>query len=669
MELRNRLVMAPMENLFASPDGLPSDRTVAYFEARAKGGVGLVTVGASTIDARHPEVLNSLRFHDDSVIDAHRALCDAIHAHGARVQPQLVHPGPDGLGPELNGIDALGPSAIQAYLTKTTSRAMSADDFAEVVDLYRAAAVRVRRAGYDGIELHAAHGYMLLGSFLTPWRNARRDEYGARRPEGRIRAIAEVVRAIKHEVGADFPLTLRISGYERVAGGRESSDTARLAPSLVEAGVDAFHVSGGVIDRFVSQMVNGSDFPPALNEAAAAAVKRAVDVPVIVVGRIHDPALAERILEEGSADLVAMARPLLADPELPRKARDGRVRELRLCISCQNCIDAMEMRGAMDCAVNPRTGRENELSMDRAGQPKHVIVVGGGPGGLEAARVAGLRGHRVSLFEREAHLGGAFRMASVVHPENQPFLDWLIAQVEASGADITKGTAIAPEEIVARGPDAVVVATGGRVVAPSIPGAELPHVLTGPMLRELLAGRVTDDAGKLPVWQRLAARLLGGPAQQLLAPATLRSASEWMPLGRRVVVVGADLAALELAELLASRGRRVSVLESGDRVAPEVGGKRRTEHEDRLDRLGVALSIGVAIDRISTDGVVLRQALGGEHLVRADTVVLAGEVAPATDLHDALVGRVPELFAVGDCTGLGLVQKAVLEGARAGCSL
>jgi 2,4-dienoyl-CoA reductase (NADPH2) len=671
MELRNRLVMSPMENLYATPDGLPSERSIAYFEARARGGVGLITLGASTIDALHPEVMNSLRFSDDSVIDAHRVLTDAIHAHGARVQPQLVHPGPDGLGPELNQVDALGPSAIQSYLTRTTSKEMTRNDFEAVVDLYRAAAARVLEAGYDGIELHAAHGYMLLGSFLTPWRNARRDEYGASQPEDRVRAVAEVVRAIKSETGDALPITLRISGHERVAGGRESFDTARLAPLLVEAGVDAFHVSGGVIDRFVTQMVNGSSWPMALNVAAAQAVKRAVDVPVIVVGRIHDPALAEQILRDESADLVAMARPLLADPDLPEKARSGRTRELRRCISCQNCIDAMETRLAMDCAVNPRTGREVELAAPPAARPRRVLVVGGGPGGLEAARVAARRGHRVSLYERNRTLGGALVMAAAVHPENEPFLDYLLDEVGRGGVEVHTGAALSADDVVAGAWDAVIVATGGRVVAPSIPGDDLPHVMTGSMLRELLVGRGGERArAKLPGWQRLGAGLLGGPMQRWLRPGLLRAATRvWMPLGRRVVIVGADLAALELAEFLAHRGRKVSVLEAKEGVAPEIGPKRRTEHLDALDRLGIPLNVGVSIDRITRDGVVLRRGVGDEALVRADSVILAGDVEPDTSLFDALSGRVPELHVVGDCTGLGLIQGAVLDGARAGCAV
>jgi 2,4-dienoyl-CoA reductase (NADPH2) len=671
MQLRNRLVMSPMENQYGTTEGRPSQRSIDYLEARARGGVGLITLGASAIDARHKEVPNSLHFAADDVIPAHRALTEAVHAHGARIQPQLAHAGPDGLGPEMHGIDALGPSAIQSYLTGTTSREITPKEFRRVVDLFRAAAVRVREAGYDGIELHAAHGYMLLGSFLTPWRNARRDEYSARKREGRVKAVVEVVRAIKAEVGDEFPLTLRISGYERVAGGRDSVDTQRIAPTLAAAGVDAFHVSGGVIDRLVTQMVNGAHYPDALNVAAAAAVKRVVDVPVMVVGRIHDPLLAERILREGSADLVVMGRPLLADPELCNKAREGRLAQLRRCISCQNCIDAMELRFAMDCAVNPRTGREAELSPPRASRAKRVVVVGGGPGGLEAARVATERGHRVSLYERDRQLGGALVMASTVHPENQPFLDYLRREVKRLGVELHLGVEVSPDDVTALAPDAVIVATGGRVAVPKLAGDDLPHVLTGSWLRQLLGGRLPAEAvPKLPAWQQLGVRLLRGSLQRWLRPGALRAVSRaWMPLGRRVTIVGADLAAVELAEFLAGRGRRVSVLESGETIAPEVGPKRRAEHMERLDRVRVPVNTGVAIDRITRQGVVLRRESGAEALVPADTVILAGGVEPDTGLFDALRERIPEVHAVGDCTGLGLIHKATLEGARAACAL
>ncbi len=666
MELRNRLVMAPMENQYAAPDGVPGERTIAYFEARARGGVGLITTGASCIDPRHKEIPSSFHFGSDDVIDAHRALTEAVHAHGARIQPQIAHAGPDGVAPQVHGIESLGPSAIQSYLTGTTSRELAPEEFQTILDQYRAAARRVREAGYDGIELHAAHGYMLLGSFLTPWRNARRDEYGAATEDGRLRAPIEAIRAIKAEVGDDFPLTLRISGYERVAGGRASPDTASLAPTLVDAGVDAFHVSGGVIDRFVTKMVSGAHEPDALNRAQARALKLAVDVPVMVVGRIHGPELAEEILAAGDADLVVMGRPLLADPELPAKAREDRAGTIRRCISCQNCIDAMETRMAMDCAINATTGREADLAPAPAARRKDVVVIGGGPGGLEAARTAARRGHRVRLFERNGHLGGALVAASVVHPENATFLEWLLHDVAAAGVEIHRGRSLDADAASALGADAVVVATGGRLITPRLPGDDLPHVWSGAMLREGLAGRVSAAHATGRPWLRLGARALG-PFQGLVRPDRIRRLSRLgLPLGHRVAIVGTDLAAIELAEWLAALGRRVQVVGEGPTLAPEVGGKRRGEHMDRLDRAGVSVNLGVAVGSIRREGLVVERGEAEPRLLEADCVILAGEVEADPSLYEALEGRVPERWAVGDCTGLGLIQKAILDGARAG---
>ena len=632
MELPNRIVMAPMTVNYGLPDETPSNRHLAYYKERAAGGMGMIGLEVCSVDPVHLYQQHSLGLHSYFQIEGHRKLVDVIHAHGVKVLPQLSHPGPESLAPFFKQIQPMGPSVIRTETTKQACREIELEEIEAVIEMYAEAARRAREAGYDGIELHAAHSYMMLGSFLSPLRNFRTDEYAGSKLEGRAKLLLDVVARIRSRVGSDYPITVRVSGFERQSGGREINDTQRLAPLLVKAGVDCFHVSGGVGDANITQIITGPEFDKGYNVAAATAIKQVVDVPVMVVGQNMDPTDADQIVAEGRADLVAMGRALLADPQLPNKARTGRFREINRCNLCQGCVDVMtaEFNGA-GCSVNPRAGKEETFPLTPAEVSKKVVVVGGGPGGLAAAMYACERGHEVVLIEKEEELGGAFRWASTLYGRNQLFLDYLINRVSDLPIEIRLGTEANQTTLEGLAPDTIVLATGGRFASPSIPGDHQDHVVTGSAVLELVdqirSAQAASDLG----------------------------------LGDSIAVIGADLIGIELAELLAERGKRVHLLEPSRRMATPAGKKRREDHCKRLDLLGVPINTGVGIKKITKRGVILELEDGRESLVQAETVIVAGHPDPDTSLADEFQGVAAHVHAIGDATGFGLSKKAVHE--------
>lgn len=638
MEVANRIAMAPMTVDYGNDDETPSERQIAYYAERAKSGPGLICVEVCSVDPEHRYQLHSIGLHSDFQIEGHKKLVDAIHAHGVKVQPQLSHPGPESMAPFIKQIQPMGPSVIRTETTQQACREITAEEIERVVEMYGDGAVRAREAGYDGIELHAAHSYMMLGSFLSPLRNHRTDEYAGRKFEGRTRLMLDVLANIRSKVGDDYPITVRLSGFEREPGGREIDDSQRLAPLLVKAGVNCFHVSGGVSDGNITQIITGSEYRPGYNVAAARAIKQVVDVPVMVVGQAMDPLYAASLVEGGEVDVVAMGRALLADPQLPTKVREGRAGEISRCTLCQGCVDIMqtEFNGA-GCVVNPRVGKEREYPLEKAAAAKKVVVVGGGPGGLATAMYAAERGHEVTLFEKEKELGGRFRLASTLFEGNGLHLDWLVERVGQLGVDVRVGVTAGAEEVKQLAADVVVVAAGGRFECPRLPGDDAAHVVTGAAVIELL--------------ERLRAQAGGGAA----------GGAEALPVGARVAVVGANLIGVELAEHLARLGRRVSLLEPSRRLAVPAGKKRRGDQATRLDAAGVSVNSGIEVKGIVDEGVLIAAAGGPEKVVEADSVIVVGQPVADERVVEAFEGAAGEVQAVGDVAGFGLSLKAVRD--------
>ncbi|MFC1943950.1 FAD-dependent oxidoreductase [Chloroflexota bacterium] len=634
MRVRNRIVFPPIHTGYAAPDGKVTDTLIAYHQAQARGGVGLIVTGVVSVVEAAQWVPNQIVLYDDNFIPGLKQLAEAVHARGAKLAPQLVHPGPENLY-VLSKVRSVGPSPILDHYSKEVSRELSVEEIEGIIEDFGQAARRAREAGCDGVEIHAAHSHLLVGVFLSPYRNKRFDAYGGS-IEGRVKFSIEVIKRIKEIAGHDFPVILRISGDEIIPGGRTIQETQYIAPLLVEAGVDAFEISGGVWPELAWRTVPPMGTPLGLNVPYAAAIKEAVEVPIIAVGRINNPRMAEHILGTGKADLVSMGRALLADPDLPNKASEGRYEDIVPCIGClTGCQGARAQGKPMTCLVNPTLGREGEITIAPAQKSKKVLVVGGGPAGLEAARMAAVRGHSVTLFEKAAKLGGQINLASVppLKQEICLVLKYLATQVEKAGVKVELGKEVTPELVGELKPDVVVVASGAAPFIPDMPGVEGERVCTA--------------------WDVLA----GNAAQR----------------ARNIVVLGGGMVGCEVADCLASRGdnlivgRRVVTIVTRQRdVALDMLMEPRQLLMERLREKEVRMLTRATTKEILDNGVLVVKDGGEESIVSADCVVLARGVKPVDELSEAIKDKVAEVYVIGDAKEPRQALEAISEGMEVG---
>ena len=633
MELRNRIAMAPMGSNFGTPEGHVTETTIAYYEARAKGGVALILLEVTSVVGSHKYMLNQLELWDDKFIPGFEKLAKAVHEHGAKLAPQLMHPGAEN-HPAWSGSESVGPSRIRSRVTRAMPRELTVEEIEEIIEAFGQAARRAREAGCDGVEVHAAHAHLLVGAFMSPFRNKRFDAYGGS-VEGRLKLPIEIIKRIKTRAGQDFPVILRISGDELIPGGRTIQETQYVAPMLVEAGADALEISRGVYPDLSWSIIPPTGTPLAWNAPYAAAVKEVVDVPVIVVGRINSPLIAEHILRMGQADMVSMARALLADPELPKKAAEGRLEDIAPCIGCHLGCTGAQAHGSMTCLINPTVGREKEMALTVATKSKMVVVVGGGPAGLEAARVAALRGHHVTLFEKEPKLGGQLNLAAIP-PFKQEIcltLKYLTTQVEKAGVRVEMGREATPELIQELKPDVVIVATGATPFVPDIPGAQKDNVFTA--------------------WDVLA----GNAAQR----------------ARNIIVIGGGMVGCEVADFLAERGdnmavgrRAVTIVTRQHDVALDMVTDPRQLLLERLREKEVRFITRATTKEILDDGVILDKDGEEVNISGLDYVVLARGAKSVDELSEKIRDKVTEVYVIGDAKTPRKALEAISEGDQVG---
>ena len=694
MTLRNRLVMASMGVEIVGDDGKANEGIIAYYEERARGGVGLIITEVCAMDwPRGANSLHQLGLSSDDFIPGLRQLTDRVHAHDGKIAIQLVQHGKVSRVDIKEGRDVLVPSipdwhgsydmigdltaeelAMMAAANGdggSRQKAMTTDDIAEVTDKFADAARRARDAGFDGVEIHGAHGYLLSGFLSKAW-NKRDDEYGGS-IENRSRFLVEVIEASRAAVNDEIPIWCRLDAREyRTPDGIEFSDcrvTARLAQ---EAGAAAIHLSAYGDSTSASAFTEGTlPHTEASHADLSAQLKTDLRVPVIGVGRIR-PEVGNQMIIDGKADLIAMGRQMLADPETAKKLVEQRPDDIRPCINCYVCVASPFFDRRVGCAVNPVVSNEVELAgadRTKASATKRVVVVGGGPAGMEAARVAASRGHAVTLFEASAQLGGALRFAALVYEPNRRLLRWLTQQMEVLGVDVQLKTPADPALLASLQPDAIIVATGGARERSTIPGAELAHVVDGDDLRKVLTGSGDGDAKKIPLLGRVAA-VAGRTLRLTEDPERLAKLTKYyMPVGKRVTIVGGGLVGIEMAEFLVERDREVTVLEAGPTMAVQMAHPRRWRVLADLREHGSTLITGAKITKITDEAVHYHLDDDVPLRIETDSVVIATGLVGNPNLGQWKPVAGVEPSVIGDATGIGYIEGAMHEGFHAGLAV
>lgn len=671
VRLRNRVIKPGQRLGFVDKEGYITRQDVNFYENLAKGGVGLIIVDHAYVDFPMGAKIRQASIAEDKYIPAMAKLSEAVHKHGCPIFLQISHAGPDHDTKASGGKNPLGPSALSAADIRlmfpgrehvyTPTQPLTTPEIERIIVTFADAAERARKAGFDGVEVHGAHSYLIATFFSRIW-NKRDDQYGDQNLENRSRFAAEILKAIRTRVGPDFVVGMRVNGGEfGIDMGTTAAESTEMAKILQAAGADYINVTAYgfaayhrlILPEQVFYPEPPAPFSPDLRASShgtmiplAAGIKKAVSIPVFAVGRL-DPILGEWMLRKGMADGICMGRRLLADPELPKKLAEGRYEDVAPCTACVTCSELSLKGDDVTCRINAALGLEKEYEITPAQKKKKVVVVGGGPAGMEAARIAALRGHDVILYEKEPKLGGLLSFAAMIKGtkvEDIPAIaKYLERQIRKLGVKVELGKKFTTETLDGIKPDVVILANGAVPATPEIPGISRSYVLT----TEALHHRAKKFLN------------LFGP--EILGWLTRL----WLPIGKRVVIIGGLIYGLEAAEFLVKRGRKVTIVEESDELGAKILDAHRTKLLAWLTRKGTAMLTGVKYDKITAKGLVIHKN-GQQQLIEADAILTAIPPKPNTEFLDELKKKVAEVYQIGDSKEPGLIVDAVGDGSRIG---
>ncbi len=635
LEIRNRFVVPAMATTLGNEDGTVSQALIDYWVARAKGGWGLLIVENTAIDPLGKVGPREPCLWSADFVPGFQRLTDAVHSYGAKIAIQISHAGrqtfPEVL--QMPGTQPVSASPIPCPLDRTMPRELSSAEVYELIGKYGDAAGWAREAGFDAVEVHGAHGY-LLAQFMSAYSNKRTDEFGGSL-RNRMRFTLEVIKTIRQRVGPSYPLLFRMSGEERVPGGRTLDESRVIARLVQDAGIDVIDVSVGVSGsgQFI---ISPAVMPPGFLLSSAQEVKKAVTVPVIAVGRINDPLLAEDAILCGKADLIAWGRSSLADPQLPNKIASGQFDDICPCIACvQGCTLSFPVPGqplskaGVTCLVNPFCAKEEEMRINPTDKPKQILVIGGGPAGLEASWIAAARGHKVTLFEKNSHLGGQYRIAAIP-PFKQDItraISYYVHTCEKYSVQFRMETEATTDEIVANKPDAVILATGSEPAIPDIKGIDGKRVVSA--------------------WDILTGKTEAGP---------------------RVLIIGGGMVGCEVADFLGEHFHQVTLIARSD-IALDVPAAVKYFLLQRLSEYRVQIERFTPTIELLEDGAVVSKNGSEFRLEGFDTIVLALGRKSVDSLKNQLGHKIPELYVIGDAREPRQALEAIREGAEIGLKI